>query len=152
MSSRTTAFAAQKALVARLQVRTALAGAIVQIGIPAEIPTETDRVYVASIDEVDRTAHPAGFGAAARIFEETYPLTLFLEVHRIDRDSRMVATDRLEEIIAEIEQELADDGELAAGVDDAFIGSFSAFTVPGTDGWYAKSIVNITVTAVTGLA
>ncbi len=55
-------------------------------------------------------------------------------------------------MIAEIEQELADDVELVDDVDEAYVQAIpTAFTVPHPDGWIAKAVVHIRVKALCSL-
>lgn len=151
-AERTTANAAQKALETRLQAREDLAAAIVQIGLPAEEPTEDDRIYLTAVDDLTRAQHPAGLAAGPKIFQESYTLTVLVETrHSGSRDEpqlRGETNDRMWAIIAEIEQELADDHELADDVDQAYVqGIPIAFTVPAPEGWIGKAVAHIHVDA-----
>lgn len=144
---RTTANAAQKNLATRLAARDELADALVQVGLNAKVPPERDRVYLASIDDLTRSAS-GPLAASPCIFHEAYTLTLIVECHRSDPQARMATNDRLHAVIAAIEQELADDQELADGAAVAYVQEIpSAFTVPGTAGWIGKAIVHIHVDA-----
>ncbi len=143
---RSTAPLAEAALCARLAARTGFETAVVQVGLPASEPRNTDRVYFASIDDLVRT--PA---AHIGIRAERYTLSVLIEVRRPAKQ-RDVVTARMWEIIDEVEAELWRDQELADDVDTAEVTAIpTAFTVPHPDGWIGKASVQITVTAVVDL-
>lgn len=151
-TARATANAAQTALVTRLQARDELSDALVQIGLPAEVPNEADRVYVASVDDLTRAGHPAPLALDQGIFQENYTLSVLVESHGTgssnDDALRAATSDRMWQIVAEIEDELADNPQLAENVDRAWVEAIpAAFTMPATDGWIGKAIVNIHVEA-----
>lgn len=148
-TARSTAPAAQANLEQRLRDRAELADARVQIGLPADVPTEPNRLYIASIDDLRRTGEPSGLAASFGVTEETYTLSVLVECQRTGRNTRAAVTEKMWEIIAELEQELADDVELADGVDQAYVDAIpTAFTQPAVDGWIAKAVVSIHVAGV----
>lgn len=146
-TERTTSNAAQKNLATRLDARDELDETLVQVGLNAKVPPERDRIYIASIDDLTRSA-TGPLAASPAIFHEAYTLTLMIECHRADPQARVETNDRLHAMIAALEQELADDQELAAGVVVAYVQEVpSAFTVPGTAGWIGKAIVHVHIDA-----
>lgn len=152
-AERTTANSAQKALETRLRAREDLAAALVQIGLPAEDPREDDRIYIASVDDLERGSEPAGLAVGnAKIFEEAYTLTVMIETHRAgsqdDDTLRQETSDRMWAILAELEQDLADDPELADDVDQAYVKAVpTAFTLAAPDGWIAKMVATVQIKA-----
>lgn len=143
---RSTAPLAEAALCARLAARAGFETALVQVGLPAEEPTQKDRVYFASIDDLVRRQE-----AHVGVRGERYILSVLVEVRRPAKH-RDVVTARMWEIIDAIEAELWRDQELADDVETAEVIAIpTAFTVPHTDGWIGKANVHIGVDALVDL-
>ncbi len=143
---RSTAPSAEDALCARLAARAGFEAALVQVGLPAEEPTQRDRVYFTAIDDLTRTDK-----AVTGIKGEHYTLTVLIEVRRPAKQ-RAVVKARMWEIIDELEAELWADQELVDDVETAEVQAVpTAFTVPHTDGWIGKATVEIGVNALVDL-
>lgn len=148
-TARSSANPAQTALATRLAARDELEDALVRIGLPAEVPSEPDRVYIASVDDLTRSK-TGELAAIPRIYAESYDLVLLIECHRPGSISDAALQDetntRMWQMVAEVEEELADNQELAADVDTAYVSAIpTAHTLPAPDGWIGKAIVHVHV-------
>lgn len=135
---------AEAQLVAALAARTGLASALVQEGLPTEIPNETERVYLLGAENATRT----------RITEqgtkrETFTMPVLVEVRGYGKDSRADTKDRAWEIVGELEDTIAADPELDANVADATTGTITAPAArPTEDGWLMHITVDVNCVSV----
>lgn len=136
--------AVEDALHARLQARPGLAGVFVLLGLPAQVPSRRERIYLIGVQENERRPRTQ---QGLRL--ETYIIPAIVEVHGVTGRDRTVVRDRFWEIVEEIEAELADDPELANIADDSAVEQIVEMNVlPATDGWIAKGLVHIRVNGV----
>lgn len=136
--------AVEDALLARLAARAGLAGVFVLLGLPTEVPTKRERVYLIGVQENER--QPRVQQGARR---ETYIIPAIIEVHGVTGRDRNAVRDRFWEIVEEIEDELADDPELGDIADDSCVEQIVEMNVlPATDGYIAKGLLHIRVNGV----
>ncbi len=138
--------AVEDALEARLQARAGLAAVHVRLGLPTEleVPRLRDRIYIIGVQENQRLKHTE---QGSR--RETYLIPALIEVHDVTGRNRSAARDRWWTILEEIEDELADDPELADIADDSAVEEVVEMNVlPATDGYIAKGLIHIRVNAI----
>lgn len=143
---RTTVPAAEDALVALLQARPALSDAVtlVQLGLPAEVPAETDRLYVTDMDNLTR-----GAVTDQQLRRESYRLGVLIEVHRLGADSREDVRQRMWGMHDELEQLLLGDDELGGAVWASHLATIdSAVILPSADGYLGKLVARVELVAI----
>lgn len=134
----------EDALAARLQARAGLADVFVLLGLPTEVPRKLERIYLIGVQENER--QPRVQQGARR---ETYIIPAILEVHGVTGRDRNAVRARFWEIVEEIEDELADDPELANLADDSCVEQVVEMNVlPATDGYIAKGLLHIRVNGI----
>lgn len=130
--------AAKAALLAALQAREDLAGVLAQRGLPAEVPTQNERIYLTGTEALTRD--PVLQQGLRR---ESYLLPLVIEVERFGRGNEV--RDQVEQrgwdIVDELEAAIATDPELGGVLDDSELeGVPVEVTLPLTsnDGWLTR--------------
>lgn len=138
---RTTVPAVEDAIQARLAA--ALTGTLVRFGLPPDVPTQKDRVYLIGVENLSR-ASVMQQGPV----RETYTIPLVLEVERAGTN-RSTARARAWELIGLIADDLADTPHVAGAADRVeFAGVPEMNLIPTQDGWIARALVHIAATAV----
>lgn len=144
MATTTSVPDAKDALTAALAARSGLDGALVMVGLPAEVPTQAERIYFTGVEDLKRDRL-----GQQRFFAETYVLMVLVEVHQVDRAPSGSATARRAwEIVDEITATIQIDPELGGVIDESEISSIPAeVTLPSTEGWITRITVRIDTSA-----
>lgn len=138
--------AAKTALLAAITARPALAGVHVAWGIPAELPSEHERIYVGDAIEVDRSYVNVGAGSAAIKLDEDYTLQVHVETFAGGNEQQATEL-RLWALVAEVEAAVRSDLTLAGTVRVARPGANDSKTLPTDDGWAASATLRLAVQA-----
>jgi hypothetical protein len=133
---------AKAALLAEILARPALIDVHVAWGIPAELPTDLERIYVG--DAVDVSREWAGLGGAR--LNEDYVLQVFVETFAGGDDQQTVEL-RLWTMIAEIEAAVRADNRLGGLVFVIKPDRVDAKTLPTDSGWAASATMRFAVEA-----
>ena len=131
--------AVEDALLVRLEAR--IPTAAVMLGLPGAVPDANDRVYILGVQGLQR--QPRVEQGARR---ETYALRILIDCFEPDGSERIRPRDRFWEIVEEIEDELADDPELANIADGSSVEEIVEVNVfPSGDGWLARGLLHVRV-------
>lgn len=116
-----------------------LSGVLVRFGLPTEVPTEPDRLYLIGVENLTRSAQQPT--------RETYTVPLVLEVERAGQD-RAEPRDRMWEVIGLIVDDLAETPRVDGAADRVELAAVPEVNlVPTSDGWIARGLVHVTATA-----
>lgn len=133
--------AAKTALATAIAAETSLATALVREGVPTDVPTPTDRVYVLRAvedGERDRPIQQQGF-------TETFTIRVLVEVRtygQADTDGSG-SEGRAEDIFDLIDGVINADPSLGGTVGDSAIQSFDSTTGALEDGWLTKMLIGV---------
>jgi hypothetical protein len=131
--------AAKAQLLTTLQARTGLASVLVAWGLPAQLPEESERVYID--DAINVTREWAGIGSF--VIDEEYTLRVHVEVYQAGDDQR-ACEERMWQVVAEIEQAAVLDVTLANVLKwGAKPGAMDPKCQPTEDGWLAFVTLNL---------
>lgn len=134
---------ARTALLDALAARSGLAGVLVQLGLPTEIPDETERIYQLRVENGARARLTDQGGAA-----ETYTLRLLIEVRNQVNGTWDDTSARAWEIFNLIDATIDDDPELDGTASDSMIEEFEEDPpLALTDGWLARITLGVAVAA-----
>jgi hypothetical protein len=139
----TTVITAKTALTAQIAAITDLAGALVREGIPTDIPTQAERVYVYRRVENARRDRPS----QERVFVESYDLTVLIEVRTYGDDDGGTGEARAYTILNEVIAANDTDPELHGAVSDSDVIGWASDTAPTDDGWITKLEVKVNAAA-----
>lgn len=143
----TTVIAAKNALKDAVEDIASLvaSGALVRHGVPTDVPTEDERVYVyRRIENGKRDPE-----LQSRIWQETYDVTIHIEVKTYGNDDGAANEARAYEILDDVEAAVAADDTLAGTAKQAALATFDSDTAPTTDGWMTLLIAKYAVGAIT---
>lgn len=133
---------AKAALLAAIQARGALSAVHVAWGVPAELPSELERIYVS--DAVDVTREWAGLGGGR--LDENYAIQVHVEAFRHGDDQSGTEL-RLWDLVTEIESAIRADNRLGGLVFVARPAGVDTKTLPTDDGWIASATMRIAIEA-----
>lgn len=127
-------------LLVVLAARAGLAGVLIADGLPVELPTESERVFVDDPTGVSREW--AQLGGTFRI-DESYSIKVAVETYMPGSD-RAACRHRLYELIAEVEQAAVLDAPLAALLMQAVKpGAMDPKVLPTDDGWLGSAMLQL---------
>jgi hypothetical protein len=139
MAGATTVVSAKTALTAQIAAITDLAGALVREGIPTDVPAETERVYVYRRVEAARRERIA----QERVYQESYDLTVLIEVRTYGPDTGGTSEARAYAILNDIIAANDASPELGGTVIDSGVSGWASDTAPTDDGWITKLEVTV---------
>jgi hypothetical protein len=143
--------AGKAALVAAISARPAIhdaprgAEVVVQLGLPADLPTERRRIYVTRVDPATRTPLRA---QQAAVRSDTVEVVLVVEAHEAERDPA-IAEGITWGLVEEIDAALAEQPELGGLWRARMRQAQEDDTAAMPDGWLARIFVRVLLEAVT---
>lgn len=134
--------AAKANLLTILKARPALSAVHVGWGVPADLPAESERIYVGDVRDFEREWMALG----AKSLEESYAIEVVVEVFQYGNDQQ-AAEARLAVLIDEVEQAVRGDLGLGGAVRLATPSISRTRSGPSDEGWAAQAEMTVTCEA-----